>query len=383
MEGVILCAHGSRSKKAVEEFITLAEQLRTRLANKPFSYGFLEFAEPRIEDGLNELVKAGCSEIKALPGMLFAAGHVKNDVPSVLREYETRNQIKIRFGRELGVDPLLLEASVEQIKQALGKHNPHQTALVVVGRGSSDPDANSNVAKVCRLLWECTAMGWGEIAYSGVTFPSVTASLEKVAKMGFSNVVVFPYFLFSGILIDRIYRQTDEAQALMPHINFIKADYIGLKPQIAEAFLARLEEIDKGSGNMNCQLCKYRNQLPSFEDEKGLPQQAHHFHVEAGNHSEAGHTHAENSHSKDSHNKDANGGNTSSGNTHNRNANGETTHSHNKGTHNGDGGHHHPYPHSNHPLGPNGKGSNEAGSITPPISPPISTRNATGNKNRP
>jgi len=332
MEGVILCAHGSRSKKAVNEFVTVAEQLRLRLPQKPFSYGFLEFTEPRIEDGLNELLKAGCDEIKALPGMLFAAGHVKNDIPSVLKRFEIKNQIKIRFGRELGVDSLLLEASVEQIKRALGKRDPHKTALVVVGRGSSDPDANSNVAKVCRMLWECLGMGWGETAYSGVTFPSVTAALEKVGKMGFADAIVFPYFLFTGILIDRIHRQTDDAQKLMPHVNFIKADYIGLKPQVAEVFLARLGEIDNGSGNMNCQLCKYREFIPSFEEEKGLPQQAHHLHVEGG-----GHHHQEGNHHEGDHHHE---GNHQEGH-------------HHQGGHHHQEGHHHPYPHAQHPLGPN------------------------------
>lgn len=42
---------------------------------------------------------------------------------------------------------------------------------MVVGRGSSDPDANSNVSKVTRMLVEGFGFGWGETVYSGVTFP--------------------------------------------------------------------------------------------------------------------------------------------------------------------------------------------------------------------
>ena len=42
-----------------------------------------------------------------------------------------------------------------------------ETLLVVVGRGSSDPDANSNVAKVTRMLVEGFGFGWGETVYSG------------------------------------------------------------------------------------------------------------------------------------------------------------------------------------------------------------------------
>ncbi len=59
-----------------------------------------------------------------------------------------------------------------------------ETLLVVVGRGASDPDANSNVAKVMRMLWEGFGFGWGETAYSGVTFPLVAPALEHAAKLG-------------------------------------------------------------------------------------------------------------------------------------------------------------------------------------------------------
>ena len=305
MEGVILCAHGSRNDRAIGEFVQVAERLRLRLRRRRFAYGFLEFATPRIEDGLNQLVGLGCTKIRALPGMLFAAGHVKNDVPSVLRDYGDKHNVEIRFGRELGIDYRLLQASSQQVTAALGDKDRHETMLVVVGRGSSDPDANSNVSKVGRMLWEGLGLGWAEVAYAGVTFPSLTAALGKAAVMGFANVVVFPYFLFTGLLIERVYRQTDEAQARFPKINFIKADYIGLKPQVEEVFLSRLAEIEKGVGNMNCQLCKYRRHIPGFEDEHGLAQRAHHTHVEGIG-----------------------------------------------GDHNNGGGSHHPYPHADHPLGP-------------------------------
>jgi sirohydrochlorin cobaltochelatase len=40
----------------------------------------------------------------------------------------------------------------------------HETLLMVVGRGASDPDANSNVAKVMRMLWEGFGFGWARPA---------------------------------------------------------------------------------------------------------------------------------------------------------------------------------------------------------------------------
>jgi sirohydrochlorin cobaltochelatase len=67
---------------------------------------------------------------------------------------------------------------------------------------------------------------------------------------------------------------------------------------------------------MNCQMCKYREQVLGFESEVGLAQESHHHHVE-GISGEHDHSH---DHSHDH------------------------EHSHDHG--------HHPYPHADHPLGP-------------------------------
>ena len=79
---VMLCGHGSRDVDAVDEFHAFSRLLRDRLSDYDVESGFLEFARPVIRDGLEALKGRGAERIICLPGMLFAAGHVKNDVPS-------------------------------------------------------------------------------------------------------------------------------------------------------------------------------------------------------------------------------------------------------------------------------------------------------------
>ena len=55
--------------------------------------------------------------------------------------------------------------------------------------------------------------GWAETAYSGVAHPRVDAALDRAARLGFRRIVVFPYFLFTGVLVKRIYAETDEVAA--------------------------------------------------------------------------------------------------------------------------------------------------------------------------
>ena len=226
--GLMICGHGSRNRGAVREFAQLAERLKARFPGWPVEYGYLEFANPVIKDGLDRLREQGCTRILAVPGMLFAAGHAKNDIPSVLNTYQAQHDgVTITYGRELAIDTRMIRAAGDRIREALEKAGSdvplHETLLMVVGRGASDPDANSNVSKVTRMLWEGFGFGWAETCYSGVTFPLVEPGLEHAAKLGYRRVVVFPYFLFSGVLVSRIYNTADEVAERHPDIEVVKA----------------------------------------------------------------------------------------------------------------------------------------------------------------
>lgn len=331
--GVMVCGHGSRDDEAIDEFAAVAAGIARRLPQYPVASGFLEFARPVIRDGLDELRGKGVEHILAVPGMLFAAGHVKNDIPSVLNEYKARYpRLRIDYGRDLDVDARILRAAsarIEQAERVSSRKVPREeTLLMVVGRGTSDPDANSNISKIARMLWEGMGFGWGEVCYSGVTFPLVAPGLEHAVKLGYRRIIVFPYFLFTGVLVKRIYSVTDEMAARHPEIEFLKASYLNDHPLVLDAFADRVQEILTGSPNMNCGLCKYREQVIGFEAEVGLPQAGHHHHVE-GIGTNAEHTRHDHHHDHDhGHHHD---------------------HDHNHGhVHQ----HHHPHPHADHRHGP-------------------------------
>jgi sirohydrochlorin cobaltochelatase len=304
--GVMVCGHGSRDVSAVGEFRRLVVGLRARLPQYPVESGFLEFARPILGEGLDRLRAQGVDHVLAVPAMLFAAGHVKNDVPSVLNAYAAEHDIRIDYGRDLGLDPKLLRAARDRITEALAAAAPvpaAETLLAVIGRGTSDPDANGNVAKVARMLWEGMGFGWAEVGYSGVAEPRVDVVLERASRLGFRRIVVFPYFLFTGILVQRIYRETDVAAARHPEIEFLKAGYLADHPLVLASFVERIEGIRKGDVNMNCLLCKYREQLIGHEDAVGAPQFAHHHHVE-GIGTDADHGHAHDHHHDHEHRRD-------------------------------------------------------------------------------
>ena len=246
--------------------------------------GYLEFARPIIREGLDRLRSQGVDRVLAVPGMLFAAGHAKNDVPSVLNGYAAEHGIRLEMGRDLGIDPKLLAASRDRIDAALERGESDvgldETCLLVVGRGTSDSDANGNVAKVARMLWEGIGFAHAEIGYSGVAHPRTEVALERAARLGFRRIVVFPYFLFTGVLVRRIYEAADAVAARHPGIDFVRAHYLDDHPLVIDTFVERIRGISAGDVNMNCGLCKYRTQVIGFERDLGAPQESHHHHVE-------------------------------------------------------------------------------------------------------
>ena len=281
---VMICGHGSRDDHAIEEFNKLAGHLSRRLPQFDVESGFLEFATPVIRTGLDKLKERGAKKIVCVPGMLFAAGHVKNDLPSEVNNFGAENpDIEMIFGRELAVDQKLLEAARQRIEEAENEAatdvDRKDTLLMVVGRGTNDPDANSNVSKVARMLWEGMGFGWAEVSYSGVASPLVDAGLKNAVKLGYRRIIVFPYFLFTGILVRRIYDWVDEAAANHPEIEFLKASYLNDHDLLIDTFVERVEEALTGDNAMNCQLCKYREQIIGYEGDVGAAQVGHNHHV--------------------------------------------------------------------------------------------------------
>ena len=346
--GVLICGHGSRNRLAVEEFAQMVDKLRPKLAPMPVEHGYLEFAQPILREGLDSLRQQGVTKVLAIPAMLFAAGHAKNDIPSVLNTYTAETGLPIDYGRELGVDRLMVAAAGARVREALDRASDDipisETLLVVVGRGSSDPDANSNVAKVTRMLVEGFGFGWGETVYSGVTFPLVEPGLRHVVRLGFRRIVVAPYFLFSGVLVSRIHQHTNLVAADYPDVEFLSAGYLGDHTMVVDTFRERVEEVLRGDTAMNCSLCKYRAQVLGFEDDVGRAQESHHHHVEGLAESctlcvrECTGACQPDGVAIEAH-SDKHG----------------HQHSHEHGHQHGEPGHEHhhpPYPHADHPLGP-------------------------------
>jgi sirohydrochlorin cobaltochelatase len=280
---LLIVGHGSRDPRGAQEFHALVSLLREENQSLPIEGGFIELSRPPISECVERLVAGGSREISAVPLMLLAAGHAKNDIPATLvREKIGHPGVTFRYGRPLGIRPELLGLMEEKVSGVVREDEKRDTAVLIVGRGSSDPDANSDLFKIARLFYEGRPYPLVETAFVSLAPPSVPEALKRCERLGVGRVVVLSYFLFTGVLEERIREQSEEFAAGHPAVEVRYAGYLGPDARVAELVMERYREARSGDIRMSCDVCIHRVALPGFEERVGAPATPHYHPDEPG-----------------------------------------------------------------------------------------------------
>ncbi len=284
---LLLAAHGTRDPAGVAAFEALAARVANlgRRDGIEVAGGFIELSAPPLRDAVAYLAGVplagpGPARIVAVPLMLVAAGHAKGDIPAALAREQARHPgVSFAYARTLGPHPALIELLDTRVAAVAGDTPP---AVLVVGRGSTDPDANADMVKTARLLWEGREYPLAETAFVSLARPDVTEGLERCRLLGARRIVVARYFLFPGVLPDRVAEQAAAYAVAHPGLDIAVADVLGDCDEIAALVLERYREALSGDIRMNCDMCVYRIAMPGFEHRVGEPQHPHdhpHDHV--------------------------------------------------------------------------------------------------------
>ena len=271
---LLIAGHGTRDVAGAAAFTALTERMARRHADEmPVAGGFIELSEPPLKDAVVTLAGQGHRDLVAVPLMLSAAGHSKGDIPAALaRETARHPGLSIRYGRPLGPHPVLLDLMAARIAAVTG---PEPPAVLLVGRGTTDPDGNADVVKMARLLWEGRNYEFTDTAFISLARPSVPEGLERCRRLGARHIVVARYFLFPGVLPDRVADQAAAFAASHPDLDVRTTDVLGDCDEIAGLVAERYHEALGGDIRMNCDMCVYRTALPGFADRVGAPQHPH------------------------------------------------------------------------------------------------------------
>jgi cobalt/nickel transport system ATP-binding protein len=265
---LLLVGHGSRSAAGVAAYWEFASVLRDRAPSLRIGCGFIELSSPDLDTAVDDLVAGGATSVVAVPLVLLGAGHLKSDGPAALARGRQRHpEVSFAYGRDLGIHPSVLAVAEERVRDV----GTGVDAVVLVSRGSSDPDANSDLYKVGRLLADSRGLGLVEPAFVSLAPPDVAGALERCRLLGAARIAVVPYFLFTGVLVDRIHAQAGAWAAAHPDVSVVVGPELGPDVRIADLVLERYEEARRGEARMNCDCCIYRAPLPGYESRVGAP----------------------------------------------------------------------------------------------------------------
>ena len=260
---ILRVGHGSREKSGNDEIEAFAQQWRVRQPDWRIAVCFIEFSDITLSEGLRRAA-AGAQRVLVVPLILNAAGHVKMDIPQAIDAARlTFAAVQFLYAPHLtACDPILaiVKRRLKGAMQALDMPDPTTTGVVMLGRGSSDRQANGEMAKMARWLMEETDHELVDLAFTGITWPRLEKAVQRQSLLGMTQVVVLPYYLFSGTLVERITRQVEHLKAQYPAIRFTSTAYFGFEREIFELLEERVNDLKRGAPEfrMPCDGCKYR-----------------------------------------------------------------------------------------------------------------------------
>jgi sirohydrochlorin cobaltochelatase len=270
---ILLVGHGSRNASANRDFEELVQGYRERHSEAAVEHCFLELADPVLSDALDACAQR-FQEVVVLPLFLFAAGHTKTDIPLAMSQARLNHpEALFRVARVLGVHPHMIDVANERIAEIATSHEQKetakQTALVVVGRGSSDPDANGDFCKLVRLLGEGRSFNWVVPSFIGIAHPSVQETMEFVARSRPERIVVQPYFLFAGRLQQQLEVMLHDFSTRYPWVEIQLGKPLGLHEKLFALIQERVRETLEDAIALPCDTCQYRVPISGVTEQVG------------------------------------------------------------------------------------------------------------------
>jgi sirohydrochlorin ferrochelatase len=273
-DALLLVAHGTTDAAGIAEIETLTALVAGLLPEAIVEICFLEIARPTILEGFQRLVARGIERVTVMPLLLFAAAHARRDIPAAVeRARAAHPEWEIRLAPHLGCHPALVELSALRFEQAISAAgatsslvSAAETLLVLVGRGSYEPEANAELASFARLRFERTPVGRYEVCYLSMAEPRVERAFELVAQLPLARVVVQPHLLFRGALFDRLYEAVVRQNVRGGKQAWLAAEHLGAHTLLAETILDRAGfGIDHLPGQFRAELLNSPSQ-PAAED---------------------------------------------------------------------------------------------------------------------
>ena len=273
---LVLAFHGTRDPEALaatEAFVAAYRDLRDE--GEVLIHGYVELAKPHLSDAF-AAAAVRARRVQVIPVSLFAAGHVKSELPLLLTAAKARHPgVSWHLSSPLGLDPRLIAAAVAELESAWrtsegsGESIDDDTALLVIGRGSSDADANSEFFKAARLVGESLKIQQVVPCFIGITGPRLDAALLDLARARPKRILILPYFLFTGVLLKRVEEQVSAFASKHPWLRVVMAPRLLASAALGAVLDAKVRDAQAGEPPLPCTTCQYRVPLGRLSEQVG------------------------------------------------------------------------------------------------------------------
>jgi (2Fe-2S) ferredoxin len=106
-------------------------------------------------------------------------------------------------------------------------------------------------------------------SFIGIARPLFEDVIELVARSRPEHIVVAPYFLFAGRLIDKLQMQVDAFRARYPWLHVELAAHLGSDERLFALLDERVQEALAGARPLPCDTCQYRLPVSGVVDHVG------------------------------------------------------------------------------------------------------------------
>lgn len=235
--------HGSRVEQGNKQFLQFIEQVKPAFPVLQRE-AYIELARPTIQEAIDDIVAEGATKLAVVPVLLLTAYHATHDIPAELTKARERHpRLEITYGRPFGIEADVIDVALKRLQDAglprLEKERKNDTTVLVVGRGSSDGNQPSDVAKIARLIYEKMACDNVEIAFLAATTPTLEQGLVKCERLQTKTVYVLPYLLFTGVLMEELRAAISERES---STQFVLCDFLGFDHDLKSVLIRRAKE---------------------------------------------------------------------------------------------------------------------------------------------
>jgi len=242
MNAILYICHGSRVKQAADEAIGFIQKVMQKVDLPIQEIGFLELAEPGLAEGFERCVKRGATTIIAVPILLLTAAHAKEDIPAELRSLQARfPEIDVRLGNPIGVHEKMIDILIERVNETSIPIKENAMVLLV-GRGSSDPDVKRDLAMIGKMLEQKSNIKRVEVCFLSAAEPSFEQGLDRTKQASTEQVFVIPYLFFTGILMKKIERMINQMNTGQGP-DYVLCEYLGYHSIIEDILYEKIMEL--------------------------------------------------------------------------------------------------------------------------------------------